>query len=873
MTAKFNLPNLHGGVSQLNPNLRNPGHFEASNNVLFDMFEGIQGPRWGTQEFINMPNTCKPLGYFTTSDEVLRWLVWNVENPADKKLEVWSRQQNTGVAVEGNFQYLMDAAGNLGDISLYPILDTVMVLNKQKVVELSTAGTTKYGHNCYGLVMIPEVFEGGIIRIVVACKELNNLRATFEYSITSATTLSDALSAFSSWAKTIHPNISVSKYRYGSNGVMLELKGQFVNYDGKLWECRRSHKGTAPSALPPGGSYWSWGYPFTSPDATAWDNTKNYIGYQTLKELGAELELLDYSSFEVITYSGRVRRNPLYDDNTYYAYSYFMEAPSYEKLPPRAYAFVDPWSNLDHELDYVFQITPGYYVRPTDGGQRYEESTLYGMDIRLQKTSMPHELRYAPDTGEFFFGPSLKYDEFRRAVGDETSAPLPDFVGKPLNYIFFHRNRMCFLAGNFVCMSKAGHYYDWFPDTATEVLDSDPISVFPTHDRYTPLLWAKPFNKQLLLIGDNKQFVLHSGYDALSPTTVAVDEGTNYQVLPGVEPVQLPTSLLLGLDHSPWMGLVEYSVGDNEIQTEGFLVSNVVPKFIPYDITGLVWVPSQSMVLLWKRGSPEVWVFKFTDMGDNETGQMAWSKWTMVLPVEHCYHDVTSGIIYWALQNEPQSLCMITKMDTTEDLKTTPQLDLRNEQIIDATTEIEVIWAPSGPFSQAPIGKYRLIDKNSKKSVGTTAGSGDNIKPDPNTFIGGPPSRLVYRGYEIPWSITLSPLILRDEAGKPRGDISCNIENIQIEWSGGDFEVHTAGLGLPKRTTRVVPLDQNYGSGYSPPNVLGTGASYQEPTPTRLMLMLPAKRATIELRNASEGVFSTQVQSIGYSLDVVQDWG
>ena len=868
MTTKFNLPNLHGGISQLNPNLRDPGHFEASNNVLFDMFEGIQGPRWGTQEFINMPNTCKPLGYFTTSDGVLRWLVWNVENPADKKLEVWSHQQNVGVAVEGNFQYLMDAAGNLGDISLYPILDTVMVLNKQKVVETTGFGTVPY---CYALVRVPEVFEGGEVRFAISCQKVG-FHTQFNKNITSGMTIEDVQTSIYSWGLDVSPQY-VHVQRFGRDGVLFRLTGAWATYDGMLWECRRDCVGITPSRLEhPGSSYWS--YRGTGAfSAPAWDNTTNYKGIDSLTSVGAELLLRDDSSFEVITYSGKARRNPLVSEGGYDSYSYYLEAPSYEKLPPRNYTYYMKYTNAALPINYVYQVTPGYYVRPEAGGQRYEETSLGGFGGHIKKTSMPHELRYAPDTGEFFFGPSSKYDEFPRAVGDETSAPLPDFVGKPLNYIFFHRNRMCFLAGNFVCMSKAGHYYDWFPDTATEVLDSDPISVFPTHDRYTPLLWAKPFNKQLLLIGDNKQFVLHSGYDALSPTTVAVDEATNYQILPGVEPVQLPTSLLLGLDHSPWLGLVEYSVGDQEIQTEGFLVSNVVPKFIPYDITGLVWVPSQSMVLLWKRGSPEVWVFKFTDMGDGETGQMAWSKWTMVLPVEHCYHDVTSGIIYWALQNEPKSLCMIAKMDTTEDLKTTPQLDLRGEQIIDAATEIEVIWAPSGPFSQAPIGKYRLIDKSSKKSIGTTAGSGDNIKPDPNVFIGGPPSRVVYRGYEIPWSITLSPLILRDEAGKPRGDISCNIENIQIEWSGGDFEVHTSGLGLPKRTTRVVPLDQNYGSGYSPTNVLGTGASYQEPTPTRLMLMLPAKRATIELRNTSEGVFSTQVQSIGYNLDVVQDWG
>ena len=154
-------------------------------------------------------------------------------------------------------------------------------------------------------------------------------------------------------------------------------------------------------------------------------------------------------------------------------------------------------------------------------------------------------------------------------------------MGRTLNYAFYYRNRLCFLADNYVAMSKTGGYYNWFPETATEVVDSDPIVVFPAHAKYSELLWAIPFSKQLVLISDTKQYVLHSGYEALTPQTVAIDEATSYTLVPTIEPLLLPASMILPLDHNPYLGVLEYKLDDQQIASEGSLLSTTVPKYIP----------------------------------------------------------------------------------------------------------------------------------------------------------------------------------------------------------------------------------------------------------------------------------------------------
>jgi hypothetical protein len=47
--VKLNLPGLHGGISQQSPNLRSPNQHTDATNVVFDLYEGIRGPRWGTK--------------------------------------------------------------------------------------------------------------------------------------------------------------------------------------------------------------------------------------------------------------------------------------------------------------------------------------------------------------------------------------------------------------------------------------------------------------------------------------------------------------------------------------------------------------------------------------------------------------------------------------------------------------------------------------------------------------------------------------------------------------------------------------------------------------------------------------------------------
>jgi hypothetical protein len=51
----------------------------------------------------------------------------------------------------------------------------------------------------------------------------------------------------------------------------------------------------------------------------------------------------------------------------------------------------------------------------------------------------------------------------KRTVGDVTKTnPMPSFVGRTINDVFFHRNRLGFLSDESMILSRSGLYFNFF---------------------------------------------------------------------------------------------------------------------------------------------------------------------------------------------------------------------------------------------------------------------------------------------------------------------------------------------------------------------------------------------------------------------------
>ena len=66
-----------------------------------------------------------------------------------------------------------------------------------------------------------------------------------------------------------------------------------------------------------------------------------------------------------------------------------------------------------------------------------------------------------------------------RRVGDDTTNPMPSFVGARINKVLFFRNRLALLSGENVITSRPGTLGtpDFFNETALTVSASDPVDI------------------------------------------------------------------------------------------------------------------------------------------------------------------------------------------------------------------------------------------------------------------------------------------------------------------------------------------------------------------------------------------------------------
>ena len=283
-----------------------------------------------------------------------------------------------------------------------------------------------------------------------------------------------------------------------------------------------------------------------------------------------------------------------------------------------------------------------YYVKyvadsSTDGGI-YQETVVGGTKDSLDVSTMPHVLirqadgnfRFTPCNGSTYTISGTDYDVPEwgsRLVGDETSASNPSFVDKTISDVFFHRNRLGFLADENVIMSRAGEFFKFYPETVTTVLDSDPIDVAVSHTKVSILKHAIPFNEDLLLFSDQSQFLLQ-GSAILSPTNIDVAPTTDFENSDLCKPVSAGKNVYFLFKKGDYSGVREFFIRPDSDQNDADDITGAVPKYIPKNVFKMAVATNENILcLLTNEEQNAVYVYQWY-IANNQKLQSAWHKWT-----------------------------------------------------------------------------------------------------------------------------------------------------------------------------------------------------------------------------------------------------
>jgi len=287
-----------------------------------------------------------------------------------------------------------------------------------------------------------------------------------------------------------------------------------------------------------------------------------------------------------------------------------------------------------------------YYVKfvTNNGGAfeegQWEETVEAGIPFKFDYATMPHVLirqadgnfRFARVDGDTYTagGQSFTLPKWgERTVGDVISAPDPSFIGQKINNVFFFRNRLGFLAGDNVILSRVSEFFNFFPETVVSVLDNEPIDVAASHTKVAILKSAVTMGEKLILFSEQTQFVLASSADNLTPKTANVLVITEFESSSAAQPVPSGSSIYFLTQKGSFAGIREYILqGESQIRDAANITIHV-PRLIPSNIFKMAVSTNQDILVLLGSDDPnKLYVYRWL-YGREGKSLSAWFTYTI----------------------------------------------------------------------------------------------------------------------------------------------------------------------------------------------------------------------------------------------------
>jgi hypothetical protein len=386
-----------------------------------------------------------------------------------------------------------------------------------------------------------------------------------------------------------------------------------------------------------------------------------------------------------------------------------------------------------------------YYVKfVTNNGEnlgegQWEETVEAGIQFKFNYDKMPHilvrqadgEFRFARVDGDTYTLSGVTYTLPKwgeRTVGDTDSAPNPSFIGSKINNVFFFRNRLGFLAGDNVVLSRVSEFFNFFPETVVSILDNEPIDVAASHTKVAILKSAVTMGERLILFSDQTQFVLTSSADNLTPKTANVIVATEFESSAAAQPVPSGSSIYFLTQKGSFAGIREYIIqGENKIRDAANITIHV-PRLIPSNIFKMAVSTNQDiLVLLGTDNLNKLYVYRWLYGADGQKALSSWFTYSInsnrsILNVDFIGTDL------FAVIEEANKVTLEKIPFETEFREANSEFEFHlDHKVTEATTGVSVSYNTSNNISTFTV-PYRL--RANMNIIGRYLGSGET-----STFV------------------------------------------------------------------------------------------------------------------------------------------
>lgn len=455
-----------------------------------------------------------------------------------------------------------------------------------------------------------------------------------------------------------------------------------------------------------------------------------------------------------------------------------------------------------------------YYVRYDSQKKLWEETTAGGILSHQYYETMPYAITRNSD-GSFTVS-AITWAG--RSTGDEDSNPEQSFVGEKITDIFFYRNRLGLIAGESICLSKSGDYFNFWVDSATGIIDTDPIDLTVSSNRICNLHSAVPFGQDLFLFSDNDQFVLRAD-GALSPKNASLTQATQFNSNKRIHPIGVDKNIYYMTERSAHASVREYyTIADGSGDKDSTDITSHVPNYILNKVSQLIACSNENLIAVLSDGANDtLYIYKYLYAGEQKV-QSSWSKWVFNGRIVGA--EFIGSSLYVVLHRGNKLL--LEKMDisfNTTDFDNEPYRYLMDsKQVIPWSTVKTHIVSKNTPETTAKVNVSDWLEVNDNYTCYI-------CYPDGRVFKGNNIVEVslvdipeqVFVGIAYDMYIEFSPFYIKqvDQQGTtPRENYKLILQYFSLATSdSGEFIVNVNTTGKPERnykfTGRIVGSDHN----------------------------------------------------------------
>lgn len=465
-----------------------------------------------------------------------------------------------------------------------------------------------------------------------------------------------------------------------------------------------------------------------TPDGSDKSHTKqiatDYIANQLATQARNNGWTVTVGSSWLYVYGKTITNLEVYDGyNNQAAFGIFKSTQKFSNLPSSA-----PDGFVVKVAGEKGSNTDDYYVKYIAAEEVWKECSKPNIPCQFDVATMPHVL-VREANGSFTF---REAEWAERDIGDDDSNPEPSFIGQTINDIFYFRNRLGFLSGENVILTRSADFFNFWMTSALEVQDIDPIDLAVSDNKIATLYHAVPFDAELILFSKDAQFALRSD-NVLSPKdAILTPPVTHFGCSLKATPVNAGRNIYFLVERSEYSTVREFfTAADNTDSKDAQDITSHVPSFIPNGVYKIVPSSTENILLFLTEGEEtNLYVYKYLFI-DSIRQQAAWSKWNfggtiyggafiegfLYVIVERndylCLERMSFTFNTEDMDSEPYRVLLDSKVEYA--IKDTWYSDYQDETIVDVKEIFGDLYEASQRYGiVTQEGKFRIADENGK---------------------------------------------------------------------------------------------------------------------------------------------------------------